>query len=107
MAFFELRTYTIKTGCREQWEELMDKVVIPFQIKMGMTVIGRFVDLEHDDLYVWIRRFEDEDQRKRLYDAVYNSETWLNEIKPGMGDMLIREKIVVQLLKPSKGSEIQ
>lgn len=107
MALFELRTYIIKEGCRDQWEALMDEIVIPFQLKMGMTVIGRFVDLEKEDQYVWIRRFDDDDQRKKLYDAVYGSETWNTEIKPAMGDMLIREKIEVRLLRPTKGSEIQ
>ena len=96
---FELRSYRIRKGCRDKWVSLMDTTVIPFQIRMGMVIIGSFVSLEDDDRYIWIRRFENEDQRRRLYDAVYGSDTWKTVIKPAMGDMLIREDIEVQLLE--------
>lgn len=104
---FELRTYTIKKGCRYKWVELMDTVIIPFQVQMGMTIIGSFISLDHEDEYIWIRRFNDEDHRKALYDAVYGSKCWKTEIKKAMGDMLIREKISVRRLKATPGSRIQ
>ena len=54
----------------------MDETVIPFQISKGMVIVGRFVGEEEDDLYVWIRRFESEEERQQLYEAVYESEEW-------------------------------
>ena len=45
-----------------------------------MVVIGSFVGEEEDDLYVWIRRFENEEQREQLYAAVYEDDRWVNEI---------------------------
>jgi hypothetical protein len=104
---FELRIYTIKKGCRNKWVELMDRVIIPFQVEMGMTIIGSFISLDHEDEYIWIRRFNDEDHRKALYDVVYGSIYWKTKIKKLIGDMLIREKVSVRLLKATPGSGIQ
>ena len=48
----------------------MEEEIIPFQISKGMVVIGSFVGEQEDDLYVWIRRFDSEEQRGK-YEAVY------------------------------------
>lgn len=104
---FELRTYKIKPGCRSAWVDLMDRVVIPFQQQKGMTIVGSFIVMDDESTYVWIRRFENEEQRKRLYDAVYGSHTWKNEIRPSIGEMLIREKVEVKLLQPTISSAIR
>jgi hypothetical protein len=41
-----------------------------------MVIVGSFVGQEEEDLYVWIRRFDSEEERKRLYDTVYESDHW-------------------------------
>lgn len=97
--FFELREYRIREGRRDEFVKLMDETIIPFQRSKGMVIMGSFVSLEEDDLYVWLRQFESEDQRKKLYDAVYGDPYWMNEIKTAMGDMLIRETMKVRLLQ--------
>lgn len=97
--FFELREYRIRDGRRDEFVQLMTETIIPFQQSKGMVIVGSFVSLEEDDLYVWIRQFESEDQRKQLYDAVYGDSYWMNEIKTAMGDMLIRETMKVRLLQ--------
>lgn len=107
MAFFELRQYRTKPGQRDNWVKYMEETVIPYQISKGMVVIGSFVGEEEDDLYVWIRRFESEAQRERLYAAVYEDERWLNEISPRVGELLDREKIVVTRLLPTSRSAHQ
>jgi len=104
MAFFELRQYRTKPGQRDNWVQYMEETVIPFQISKGMVVIGSFVGEEEDDLYVWIRRFEDEAHREHLYAAVYEDARWLNEISPRVGELLDREKIVVTRLAPTSRS---
>ncbi|MFN2232221.1 MAG: NIPSNAP family protein [Anaerolineae bacterium] len=105
--FFELRQYRVKPGKREEWVELMEKEIIPFQIAQGMVVIGSFVGEQEEDLYVWIRRFENEAQREALYQRVYESDYWKNEISPRVGDMLDRERIVVTRLTPTPKSVIR
>jgi len=105
--FFELRQYRIKDGQRERWVKFMEEEIIPFQISKGMVVIGSFVGQEEDDLYVWIRRFESEEERERLYTAVYESDHWRNVIGPKAGDLLDRDKIVVTRLEATPRSVIR
>ena len=80
--FFELRQYHVRPGQQEKWVKCMEEEIIPFQVKMGMVVLGSFVGEEDASVYVWIRRFESEAERKRLYDAVYQSDYWKTEIAP-------------------------
>lgn len=72
--FFELRQYRMRPGQREKWVKFMEEEIIPFQVSRGMVIVGSFVGQEEEDLYVWIRRFESEEERKRLYDAVYDDD---------------------------------
>ena len=65
--FFELREYRIKDGKRDRWVKLMEEKVIPFQMSKGMVAVGSFVAVDEPDLYVWIRRFENEEEAERLY----------------------------------------
>ena len=104
--FFELRQYRIKPGMREQWVKLMEEKIIPFQVSQGMVVIGSFVAQEEDDLYVWIRRFESEEERKALYQKVYESDYWNGECKPGCDEMLDRSQIKVTRLEATPKSVI-
>ena len=105
--FFELRQYRVQPGKMDEWVEYMEGEIIPFQISKGMVVIGSFVSPEEDDLYVWIRRFVDEDQRQKLYAAVYGSDTWLNEMAPKVGNLIDRNKIKVTRLSATSRSVIQ
>lgn len=105
--FFELRQYRVKPGQRESWVRLMEEKIIPFQISKGMVVIGSFVGQEETDLYVWIRRFESEEERVRLYQEVYQSDFWQNEISPQVDEMLDRERIQVTRLEATPRSVIQ
>ena len=82
--FFELREYRTKPGQRENWVRFMEETIIPFQTGKGMVIVGSFVGGEEDDLYIWVRRFASEEDRERLYEAVYDSDTWKNEISPPM-----------------------
>jgi hypothetical protein len=107
MAFFELRQYRTKLGQRENWVKYMEETILPFQISKGMVVIGSFIGEEEDDLYVWIRRFESEAQRERLYAAVYEDDRWKNELSPRVGELIDREQIVVTRLEPTSRSAHQ
>ena len=68
--FFELRQYRTRPGMRKGWVEMMESEIIPFQVSKGMVIVGSFIGEEEDDLYVWIRRFDSEQDRERLYAAV-------------------------------------
>ena len=105
--FFELREYRTLPGQRENWVRFMEEEIIPFQVSKGMVILGSFTGEEEDDLYIWIRRFESEAQREKLYAAVYESERWVNEIGPEVPKMLDRSKIVVRRIEATPRSVIQ
>ena len=105
--FFELREYRMRPGEEANWVRYMEEVIIPFQISKGMVILGSFVGEEEKDLYVWVRRFESEEQREQLYDAVYESDTWKNEIAPKIPDMMDRSQIKVTRLEATPRSVIQ
>ena len=105
--FFELRNYRILDGKRNEWVKLMEEEVIPFQISKGMVVVGSFTGEQEPDLYVWIRRFDSEEQREQLYKAVYESDEWLKVLKPKIDTMLDRSRIVVTRLNPTSRSVIR
>ena len=105
--FFELRRYRVRPGQRDRWVAFMEEEIIPFQVSKGMVAIGSFVGQEEEDLYVWMRRFESEKERERLYKEVYESDYWLNEILPQVAEMLDRDKTQVTRLDATPKSVIQ
>lgn len=105
--FFELRQYRTLPGQRAAWVKFMEETIIPFQISKGMVVVGSFVGQEEDDLYIWIRRFESEEERAALYQAVYESDVWKNEIAPQVGQMLDRSRTIVTRIEATPKSVIR
>jgi hypothetical protein len=107
MAFFELRQYRMRPGQREAWVKVMEEEIIPFQTKMGMVICGSFVGEEDKDLYVWLRRFDSEEERERQYEAVYQSDTWKNDIGPRVGELIDREQIKVTRIEATAKSVLR
>ena len=105
--FFELRQYRTQPGQRDNWVKFMEDKIIPFQVSQGMVVVGSFVCQEEEDLYIWIRRFESEEERERLYKAVYDSDYWKLEIAPQVPEMLDRSSIVVTRIEATPKSVIR
>jgi hypothetical protein len=103
---FELRQYRVYPGQRDRWVKFMEEMIIPFQVSKGMVVVGSFVADEDPDAYVWIRRFENEQEREQLYKAVYESDHWKNEIAPRVSEMLDRPQMVITRLQPTPRSVI-
>ena len=107
MAFYELRQYTVRPGQMDTWLKIMEEEIIPFQVAKGMVIAGSFRGEDDDSVYVWIRRFENEEERAALYDAVYGSTEWTEGISPRLNDVLDREAMVVTRIKPTKMSILQ
>ena len=105
--FFELRQYRIKDGRMDEWVKFMEEEIIPFQVSKGMVVVGSFKGEEEKDLYIWIRRFESEEERERLYKAVYEDPTWTDDISGRVGEIMDRERIVVTRMEPTSRSVIR
>jgi hypothetical protein len=104
--FFELRQYRTLPGKRDEWVTFMEEVIIPFQVSKGMVIVGNFVGQEEDDLYIWIRRFESEEQREALYNAVYQTDYWKNEVALRVNEMLDRPRMVITRIEATPKSVI-
>lgn len=107
MAFFEIRQYPILPGKMDEWLEFMQTKIIPFQVSKGMVITGSFQGEEDKSVYFWIRRFENEAQREKLYEAVYQSDYWKNEVSPHVPSLINRDGIVVQRVLATSLSTMQ
>ena len=107
MAFYELRQYKVRPGQMDTWLKIMEEEIIPFQVAKGMVIAGSFRGEDDDSVYVWIRRFESEEQRAALYGAVYGSTEWTEGISPRLNDVLDREAMVVTRIEPTRMSILQ
>jgi hypothetical protein len=107
MAFYELRQYKVLPGKLESWVRMMEEEIIPFQVAKGMVITGSFHGETDPSVYIWLRRFESEEQRVALYAAVYESEFWKTQIAPRVPDHLDRSAIVVTRIVPTSKSVAQ
>jgi hypothetical protein len=107
MAFYELRQYKVLPGQLESWVNMMEQEIIPFQISKGMVITGSFRGETDPSVYIWLRRFESEEQRVALYAAVYESDYWKTEIAPRVPEHLDRSAIVVTRIVPTSKSVAQ
>lgn len=101
---FELRQYRTRPGRRDEWVRFFEAEIVPFQTSKGMTVIGSWTVEDDPDRFVWIRRFESEEDRVRLYKDVYESDHWKTKVAPITGELLIREEIKVTRMNPTPSS---
>jgi hypothetical protein len=69
--------------------------------------IGSWVDRDQPDRYVWMRRFESEEQYEVLRRAVYEDPRWASEFRPHIDDMLDRRRMLVTRLHATPHLEIR
>ena len=107
MAFYELRQYKVLPGRLAGWVKMMEEEIIPFQVSKGMVITGSFHGETDESVYIWLRRFESEEQRVALYAAVYESDFWKTKIAPRVPEYLDRSAIVVTRMVPTSKSVAQ
>ena len=105
--FFELRQYRIDPQRREEWVNFMEKTVIPFHVANGVVVLGSFLSPDKEDLYVWIRRFESDEQQARFAQVRAESEYWQKEVRPKFDEMMERSTMQVTRLEATSQSVLQ
>ncbi|MEV8093099.1 NIPSNAP family protein [Kitasatospora sp. NPDC085879] len=76
MSIVELRQYTLHPGAREALIELFEREFVSGQQTVGITVGGRFRDLDDPDRFVWLRAFPDMAHRRRSLEAFYTGPVW-------------------------------
>lgn len=104
---YELRQYRVKKGKMKQWLRLMEEEIMPFQVSQGMVIPAGFTAPKEADLYVWLRRFKNDAEKKRLYRKVYQSDHWKKVLAPKIDAVLDMESIVVTELVPTSRSVLQ
>ena len=107
MAFYELRQYEVRPGKMAEWLTLMEEEIIPLQVAKGMVIPGSFRGETDDSVYVWLRRFESEAEREKLYAAVYEDPHWQTSISPRIGELINREATRVQRIVPTSRSVLR
>jgi NIPSNAP len=107
MAFYELRQYFVRPGKMNEWVKIMEEEIIPFQVSKGMVICGSFRGETDESCYIWIRRFDSEEERKALYKAVYETDHWKTKIDPRIPECLDREKMHIQRIVPTSRSTMQ
>lgn len=105
--FFELRQYWMFSGKRDAYVQFMEELIIPGQTAMGIDIIGSFVGQEDDNLYVWIRRFESEDQFDAFNAAYYETDEWKNELLPRARELNDFARMLVTRTEATPASLIQ
>ncbi|MFJ3216594.1 NIPSNAP family protein [Kitasatospora sp. NPDC086801] len=76
MSIVELRQYTLHPDTRETLIELFEREFVTGQQAVGITVGGRFRDLDDPDRFVWLRAFPDMAHRRRALEAFYTGPVW-------------------------------
>ncbi len=105
--FYELRQYKIQPGKMDEWVALMEEVIIPFQVSKGMVIVGSFRGEVDDTVYVWMRRFDSEAERERLYREVYGSDKWRESIQPRVAELMDMTSVSVQRIVPTLRSVVR
>ncbi|MFB7409135.1 NIPSNAP family protein [Streptomyces sp. NPDC056202] len=75
-AVVELRQYTLLPGRRDELIDLFEREFVESQEATGMTVLGRFRDLDDPDRFVWLRGFPDMETRREALSAFYGGPAW-------------------------------
>lgn len=102
----EVRIYKIEPGKRDAFVELYDSELLPAQRELGLDVLGQFVSVEDDETFVWLRRFENEEERQLGWERFYGSDLWKNDLGPRANALMVESDNVL-LVTPTPGSAIQ
>lgn len=103
---YELRQYWARPGRRDELVDLMEHRILPMQIEGGVDLVASFVVADDADGYVWIRRWESDEQRERISAQVYGSTEWTEELLPLVRELMVRERTTVTMLEPTQISPL-
>lgn len=78
----EIRRYEIEPGRRDEFVQWFESDVMPAMESAGMNILGVFVGAEETNSFYYLRGFVSEEERARITTAFYESELWLDTLKP-------------------------
>ncbi|WP_225823463.1 NIPSNAP family protein [Streptomyces naphthomycinicus] len=95
MRIVEFRQYTLRPGGRETLIELFEREFVTGQQAAGITVGGRFRDLDDPDRFVWLRAFPDMAHRRRALEAFYTGPVWLRHREAANATMVDSDDVLL------------
>ena len=95
----ELRQYTLVPNQRETLISLFEKEFIETQEATGMTIIGQFRDWNNPDRFVWLRGFNDMDERAAQLQEFYGGPVWKAHREAANATMIDSDNVL--LLRPA------
>jgi hypothetical protein len=84
----EIRTYRLKPGERERFIEFFERKSGPVQQSKGIKLFGPFVDLQNENVVVYLRGFATAEERNRVRALFYDGSEWKGELKAEARRML-------------------
>jgi hypothetical protein len=97
----EMRTYTLKPGCRARFLEIFCTKSMPAHAEIGMRILGPFLSLEDEDTFFFMRGFPDLQSREPMKAKFYEGALWKQELESVLMPMI--EKYDVVLVEDGKG----
>ncbi|OEJ33126.1 NIPSNAP family protein [Streptomyces subrutilus] len=91
----ELRQYTLRPGARDTLVELFEREFVSGQEAAGITLGGRFRDLDDPDRFVWLRSFPDMAARERALRAFYDGPVWRAHRQAANATMLDSDDVLL------------
>ena len=77
----------------------MQEELLPYQRSKGMVIVDTYIQTDDTgtDFFIWLREFENEEARQRIYEETYN-DWWISEIRPKVFTLIDETSISVKLL---------
>jgi hypothetical protein len=91
----ELRRYTLHPGRRDELIELFEREFIDTQREVGIDVIGQFRDLDHPDVFTWLRGFPDMAARQRSLAEFYGGPAWAQHRSAANATMIDSDDVLL------------
>ena len=96
----ELRQYTLKPGARDTLVRIFEASFVESQEELGITLGGRFEDLDDPDRFVWMRGFDSMEHRRAALEAFYfGSDAWRQHGPAANATMVDSDDVL--LLRPT------
>jgi hypothetical protein len=101
MNVVELRRYALKSGRRDDLIDLFEREFVHSQEACGITLLGRYRDVDEPDSFVWFRAFPSMDERRNALEAFYlHSPAWLQHRDAANDTMVDSDNVL--LLRPAR-----
>lgn len=96
----ELRRYELHPGRRDTLIALFEREFVETQEATGMELIAQFRDLDHPDVFTWLRGFPSMPARAASLEAFYGGPVWARHRDAANATMISSDD--VRLLRPAR-----